>query len=49
VKLTKNDEPFVWGDEQQKAFEEVKTRLTQMPILCHYDPELPIELHTDAC
>ena len=30
--LTIKGRPFVWGDEQQKAFEEIKSRLQKPPI-----------------
>jgi len=48
VKLTKKGEPFQWGTEQEKAFRELKERLVTAPILRHFNPELPVELHTDA-
>ena len=31
--LTKKDRPFLWGDEQQRAFEEIKKRLLSPPVL----------------
>ena len=31
--LIKKGRPFVWGDEQQKAFDEIKSRLLKPPIL----------------
>ena len=31
--LTKKGRPFIWGDEQQKAFDEVKSRLLKPPVL----------------
>ena len=31
--LTKKGRPFVWGDEQQKAFDEIKSRLLTPPVL----------------
>ena len=31
--MTKKGRPFVWGDEQQKAFDEIKSRLLKPPIL----------------
>ena len=33
VELTKKGRPFVWGQEQEKAFKEVKLRLTNPPVL----------------
>jgi hypothetical protein len=49
VKLTRKDENFVFGPTQQLAFELLKERLLSPPILGHYDPDLPLELRTDAC
>ena len=33
VKLTRKGRPFVWGKEQERAFKEVKLRLTNPPVL----------------
>ena len=33
VELTRKGRPFVWGQEQEKAFKEVKLRLTNSPVL----------------
>ena len=33
VELTRKDRPFIWGDAQEKAFREVKLRLTNPPVL----------------
>ena len=33
VELTRKGIPFVWGQEQEKAFKEVKSRLTSPPVL----------------
>ena len=33
VELTRKDRPFIWGDAQEKAFREVKLRLTNSPVL----------------
>jgi transposase len=46
--LTKHDAEFNWTPECQKAFEELKLRLTSEPVLRQFDPRLPIEIHTDA-
>ena len=35
--LTKKDRPFIWGDEQQRAFEEIKRRLISPPVLSMLD------------
>jgi len=49
TRLTKRGVPLEWKEEQQKAFDTIKTKMTTQPVLCHYDPKLPIELRTDAC
>lgn len=46
---TDGTEKFEWADEQQKAFDEIKEKLTSQPVLCHYDRNIPLELRTDAC
>ena len=33
VELTRKSRPFIWGDAQEKAFREVKLRLTNPPVL----------------
>ena len=33
VELTTKDRPFLWGEAQEKAFREVKQRLTNPPVL----------------
>ena len=33
VELTRKGRPFIWGDTQEKAFREVKLRLTNPPVL----------------
>ena len=40
---------FVWGEEQQKAFEYLRRALINPPLLAHPDPEKPFVLETDAC
>ena len=37
-----------WGNAQQKAFDNVKQRLSQAPVLCHFNNKLPLKLNTDA-
>ena len=31
--MTRKGRPFIWGDAQEKAFKEVKLRLTDPPVL----------------
>ncbi|XP_060210581.1 uncharacterized mitochondrial protein AtMg00860-like [Lycium barbarum] len=33
TELIKKDVPFVWGDEQEKAFQELKSMLSSAPLL----------------
>jgi transposase InsO family protein len=40
--------PFVWKQEQQQAFETLKEKLVNPPILGYADYSLPFKLHTDA-
>ena len=39
---------FSWGPEQNKAFEELKTRFITAPILCHFVPDRETIVETDA-
>ena len=48
TRLNKKDIPFVWGDEQDQAFNKLKQLMADEPVRRIYDPKLPIELHTDA-
>ena len=42
--LVKKDTPFVWGDKQQQAFEDIKAKLTQAPVLALPNFEKTFEL-----
>ena len=48
TRLTKNDVGFQWGNEEQAAFETFKAALIHLPVLAHYNPDLVIEIRTDA-
>lgn len=39
---------FVWDAPQQHAFEEIKTIITNSPVLGFYDPNVPLILESDA-
>lgn len=47
-RLTKKETPFEWNENCQNGFEELKRRLTNAPVLYHYQPELETRLETDA-
>ena len=45
--LTKKGKPFVWGEEQQKAFQEIKNRLLKPPVLSMPDSRGRFLLYSD--
>ncbi|KIH57143.1 integrase core domain protein [Ancylostoma duodenale] len=45
---SKHHKNFRWGDEQQKAFQELKQRLTSAPVLASPRTGHPYQIHTDA-
>ena len=47
-KKIKSCKPFVWGAEQQEAFNQLKKALLSSPILGYADYTIPFELHIDA-
>ncbi|UYV60442.1 K02A2.6-like [Cordylochernes scorpioides] len=46
--ITRKNQPFVWGKEQESSFLTLKEKLSSPEVLTHYDPNKPIGLHTDA-
>ena len=46
--LTKAKQPYVWGQEQNQAFEKLKQALTKSTVIAHPDMNRPYVLHTDA-
>ncbi|QRW23548.1 Retrotransposable element Tf2 protein [Rhizoctonia solani] len=46
--LTWKETPWLWGDSEEGAFQELKNLVTQSPVLIHSNPELPYYLETDA-
>ena len=48
TRLTCRDMPWKWGEEQQAAFQCLKTILSKDTILVHYDPHLDIGISCDA-
>lgn len=48
TRLTRKEHGFLWGEEQQRAFDSLKRMFCEAPILGIYNPELPIVMETDA-
>jgi transposase InsO family protein len=48
TKLTRKDEPWTWGQEQELLFEEIKNSFAKEPVLRIYVPSLPTKVETDA-
>ena len=46
--LTKDDIPFLWSAQHQKAFDESKTLATTAPCLKYYDVSAPVVLQVDT-
>ena len=46
--LCKKDQPWSWGDAQQKAFDTIKKAFTTAPVLKIADPQLQLRVDTDA-
>lgn len=48
TKLTKADTAWMWNNEQETAFQDIKTKLVTRPILALYNPDFETEVHCDA-
>jgi hypothetical protein len=46
--LTRKDTPWTWGPEENKAFEDLRTRVMTEPILAQPQVDKPFELEVDA-
>ncbi|QRV97850.1 Retrotransposable element Tf2 protein [Ceratobasidium sp. AG-Ba] len=42
------DHPWVWGKEQQAAFDAIKAAISKEPVLAHPNENQPYQLETDA-
>src|ERR1700680_3323647 len=49
TELLKDEQRFKWGEEQQAAFDSLKTAITTAPVLVLPNMELPFKVTTDAC
>ncbi|UYV69541.1 K02A2.6-like [Cordylochernes scorpioides] len=47
-KLLSKKEEWIWGDDQDRAFDQIKKNLISAPGLALYDPSLPITVSADA-
>lgn len=47
--LLHKDKKWHWNTEQEDAFQQLKAKLTEWPILTIYDVRAKTEVHTDAC
>lgn len=49
TRLTRKDTVFIWGNEQQQVFDDLKTKLTSEPVLCLFNHKATVtQVHTDA-
>jgi len=48
VELTKKNQPFLWNDIRQHAFDRLKSAFTTAPVLAPFDWEREVILETDA-
>jgi hypothetical protein len=48
MKLTKQDTPCEWLEDQQKAFKEMILRFTTAPTFPHFDHSREVVIETDA-
>ena len=46
--LLKNDVAFTWEVNEQQAFDEIKALISSTPLLKYFNPDLPVEIQTDA-
>ena len=46
--LTRKDTPWIWGEKEQKAFDQLKQALVSAPMLATPDNSKPYVVHTDA-
>ena len=48
TELLKKENPWKWTQPEIQAFNQLKKLLTEAPVLAVFDPNAPIEVHTDA-
>lgn len=48
LKLLHADAEWIWSNEQQQAFENIKLRIAESMTLAYFDPQFPTALVTDS-
>ena len=48
TRLTRKDTPWLWSKDCQQTFDTLKLAFTSVPILTHWDPNVPIFIELDA-
>nr|KYP59990.1 Retrotransposable element Tf2 [Cajanus cajan] len=48
TQLTRKDHPFIWTEECERSFQELKEKLTSSPVLILPDPNKSFEVYCDA-
>lgn len=46
--MTRKNAKFEWSPECEKSFCDIKRKIAETTMLCHYNPNLPLELHVDS-
>lgn len=46
--LTRKDVKWHWSNECQAAFENIKTKLTEAPVLAYFDPSKQVVIQVDS-
>ena len=47
-RLTKKNQKFIWGKEQEEAFQTLKQKLTSAEVMCYYNPIAETNIVVDA-
>ena len=47
-RLTKKNQKFIWGKEQQEVFQTLKQKLASDEVMCHYNPIPKTNIIVDA-
>jgi len=48
TRLTRKDNPFKWGKEQENAYRTLKEACASPPVLMMFQPNKPVRINTDA-